>query len=120
MHIRKPVRAATLGILRRNARNADDTATFFMLLGLNLLVTYGLGSFEVGITLQARQEMGLDPGRLATMFAECSLVMILTQVALFASPIKNLSGRRLVVLAFLATAVAFVLLPSASPARRPE
>jgi hypothetical protein len=39
--------------------------------------------------MQARQEMGLDPGRLATMFAECSLVMILTQVALFASPMDQ-------------------------------
>jgi MFS transporter, DHA1 family, multidrug resistance protein len=86
---------------------------FLMLLGLNLLITFGLGSFEVGIALQARQALGMDPARLAAMFAECSLVMILTQVVLFSSPISNLPGRVLVVPAFLASAVAFVLLPIA-------
>jgi len=95
----------------RNGRRARGR--FLMLLALNLLITYGLGSFEVGVALQARQQMGLDPGKLATMFAECSLVMIVVEIVLFATPVKNLSGRPLVVPAFLAVAVAFVLLPAA-------
>lgn len=86
----------------------------FRLLALSLLVTFGLGSFEVGMVLQARQTLGWETSTLAVMFAECSLVMIAVQVILFTPAFKALPGHRLVVPAFLALAVGFTLLPGAA------
>ncbi len=83
------------------------------LLALSLLVTFGLGSFEVGMVLQARQRLGWEASTLALMFAECSLVMIAVQVVLFTPAFKALPGHRLVVPAFLALTVGFTLIPGA-------
>ena len=85
--------------------------SFAIVLALNLLVTFGLGSFEVGITLQMSQSAGFEPSRLATMFAECSLVMIAVQILVFSPAVKALSGRHLIIPAFLAMALGLALLP---------
>ena len=85
----------------------------FRLLALSLLVTFGLGSFEVGMVLQAQQTLRWEPSTLALMFAECSLVMIAVQVVLFTPAFKALPGHRLVVPAFLVLAVGFTLIPGA-------
>src|SRR5262249_48471580 len=64
-------------LLAQDADKGERAAgqhSFFVVLALNLLVTFGLGSFEVGITLQMRQSLGYEPSQLALMFAECSLV----------------------------------------------
>ena len=84
------------------------------LLVLSLLVTFGLGSFEVGMVLQARQTLGWEPATLALLFAECSLVMIAVQVILFIPALKALPGHRLLVPAFLALAVGFTIIPGAA------
>jgi DHA1 family multidrug resistance protein-like MFS transporter len=85
----------------------------FRLLALSLLVTFGLGSFEVGMVLQARQTLGWEGSKLASMFAVCSLVMIAVQVVLFAPTFKALPGHRLLVPVFLALGVGFTLVPGA-------
>ena len=43
-------------------------------LTLTLLAMLGLGAFAVGLSLQARQSIGLDPFRVGLLFTECGLV----------------------------------------------
>lgn len=57
------------------------------LLAVNFLVLFGLGAFEVLMPLASETRLRLDPGGLAMMFAECSLVMIAVQAILFFTPV---------------------------------
>jgi MFS family permease len=97
----------------RNSGIPTSRAHLLSLFALSLLVTFGLGSFEVGMVLQARQALGWEPSKLALMFAVCSLVMIAVQVVLFMPAFKALPGHRLLVPAFLALAIGFTLIPGA-------
>ena len=81
-------------------------------LSLSVLVTFGLGSFEMGITLQMAQSARFSPSDLAVMFAECSLVMIAVQVIAFSPAIRPIPGHLLVVPAFFAMALGLSLLPA--------
>ncbi len=86
--------------------------SLIVLLALNMLVTFGLGSFEVGITLEAQQTMGLSPSRISIMFMECSLVMVLIQGLIFFYPgLQRLPAAYVVLPGFLAMAAGFALLP---------
>ncbi len=90
----------------------DTRKTLFVLLAANLLVTYALGSFEVSIALQGRQNLGLDPYRVGIMFMECSLIMVVVQVLIFCFPVlKRLSETLVLLFGFLALAAGFLLLP---------
>lgn len=80
---------------------------------LSLLVMFGLGSFEVGITLLGQRKLGLDPARIGTMFMECSLAMLAAQVLFFSPMVRNFCGRRVIAPALLAMAVGLTLLPGA-------
>src|SRR5581483_8017057 len=113
IYLRLP-RSAPPALLAKHSAQRNVAATRHSLgivLALNLLVTFGLGSFEVGITLQMSQSAGFEPSRLATMFAECSLVMIAVQILVFSPAVKALSGRRLIIPAFLAMALGLALIP---------
>lgn len=83
------------------------------LLALSLLVMFGIGSFEVGLTLQGQQVLNLRPREIGWMFAECSLVMILVQVFALA-PLLRHFGSGLLMPAFLAMAAGVALLPFAT------
>jgi MFS family permease len=80
------------------------------LLALSLLVMFGLGSFEVSLTLQGQQLLKLKAAEVSLMFVECSLVMILVQAFVF-SPLTKRLGSALLALAFLAMAAGIALLP---------
>lgn len=75
-----------------------------LLLVLSLLAMFGLGGFEVGLSLQGQQRLGLTPGQLGLMFFECSLVMAVVEVLLFAPLAHRFEGRAPVVVAFLVMA----------------
>jgi len=78
---------------------------------LSVLVTFGLGSFEVGIALQGRNAMDLSPARISLMFVECSVVMAIVQAVLYFQPSShNRPQRHGLAPAFLAMAVGFALL----------
>ncbi len=82
---------------------------------MGTLVTYGLGSFEVGIALEGRHGMGLTPQRVSLMFVECSLVMGIVQAALFFWPsLQRLPVRYGVAPGFLAMAIGFAMLPTST------
>ncbi len=99
---------------REDGTQRENGGTLKVLSLLSLLVFFGLGSFEVGITLLGQRNLGLDPSRIGIMFMECSLIMLLAQVLVFFSPLAGNAGGRLVVPAFLLMAVGLALLPAAA------
>lgn len=87
----------------------------FALLTLSLIVMFGHGGFEVGITLQGRQVFGHDPYQIGLMFAMCSVVMILVQTAVYIWPgfLKRFRGTYIVVPSLAAMGLGFLFLPGA-------
>ena len=81
--------AAYLGLVDNPLRRAPEetsqpnAAPLLGLLALSLLVMFGIGSVEVGLALQGQQVLNLRPREIGWMFAECSLVMLSVNVALF-------------------------------------
>jgi len=104
--------------VRRAQRTVEDASqpnapSLFGLLVLSLLVTFGIGSFEVGLTLQGQQLLNLRASEIGWVLAVCSLAMILVQVFVIAPLIKRV-GSRLLAPAFLAMAAGIALLPFAT------
>ncbi len=60
----------------------------WLLLMLGFVVSAGVGVFEVGLTLRGKQELGLTPFQIATMFTLCSGVMIVAQAAVFSPLVR--------------------------------
>lgn len=90
-----------------------DAPSLFSLLVLSLLVMFGIGSFEVGLALQGQQVLNLSPREIGWLFAECSLVMILMQIFVFAPLFKRV-GSGLLASAFFVMSVGVALLPLAT------
>jgi len=101
--------------VRRTVEDASqpNAPSLFGLLVLSLLVTFGIGSFEVGLTLQGQQLLNLRASEIGWVLAVCSLAMILVQVFVIAPLIKRV-GSRLLAPAFLAMAAGIALLPFAT------
>lgn len=85
------------------ARSA--TRSTGVLLALTLVAMLGLGAFEVGLSLQAGQVLGLDPFRVGLLFTVCSLVMLAMQILWSIRPLQRLLPSRLIGGAFLLLAV---------------
>lgn len=96
----------------RESVSEPGVPSLMWLLALSLLVMFGIGSFEVGLTLQGQQVLKLGPREIGWMFAECSLVMILVQVFVVAPLLKRI-GNGLLAPGFLAMAASVALLPYA-------
>lgn len=60
-----------------------DPASLRSLILLSLLAAWGLGTFEVGLTLRGARDFGLGPDVIGWMFVECMVVMILAQLLVF-------------------------------------
>jgi DHA1 family multidrug resistance protein-like MFS transporter len=88
--------------------------TTWLLFVLSLLVMFGLGGFEVGLTLQGQQRLGMTPAQVGLMFFECSLVMAVVEVLLFAPLAHRLAGRAAVTAALVAMAVGLSWLATAT------
>ena len=89
-----------------------------LLLLSSALLSLGLGTFEVGLTLVGKQELGLSPGRLGMMFAECMAAMVIAQVLVFNPWFPPRATRWLLSPAFVLLAVALFLLPLARNAEQ--
>lgn len=99
-------------IRRAGAARVPPGRRLLILLALDLIATFGLGGFEVGITLQGRQSLGLDVSATGIMFAECSLVMLLVQAAVYFWPaVIRLKAVFVTAPSFIAMGVGFLLLP---------
>ena len=95
------------------SRQSERTAPGLvpMLLLLAAIVAAGIGAFEVGLVLRARQRLGLGPAELGLMFTECSLVMVVAQVAVFNRWFPAHATRWLIVPGFTALALALAGVP---------
>jgi MFS family permease len=81
---------------------------------LAFIVSAGIGTFEVGLALRGKQELGLTQYEIAVMFTACSLVMIVVQAAVFSPLIRPETTRWFIAPALGAMGVALVLVPHAS------
>ena len=84
------------------------------LLILTFIVSAGVGVFEVGLALRGKQELGLTPTQIAIMFTECSLVMLVVQVIVFAPWFKPDMTRWLIAPSLAVLAAGLFLVPQAS------
>ena len=92
---------------------SHGSRSVYVLLLLTLLMMFGLGSFEVGLTLHGQQNLSLGPDRLSQMFVACMLVMIATQGLVFPFLIKRWPIHFIAPPAFAVMAGGLVLLPAA-------
>jgi len=83
------------------------------LLLLGFVVSAGIGVFEVGLALRGKQELGLTPLQIATMFTLCSGVMIVVQALVFSPLVKPEFTRWLIAPAFAVMGVGLFTLPLA-------
>ncbi|WP_010165228.1 MFS transporter [Sphingomonas sp. PAMC 26617] len=84
------------------------------LLALAFVVSAGVGVFEVGLALRGKEQLGLTQYQIATMFTECSLVMLIVQSLVFSPWIKPETTRWLIAPAFAILAGGIFLVPHAS------
>lgn len=76
---------------------AATTGHTVALCWLSGMVTLALAGFEVGIVLQGQQHADMSTRRVAIMFAECSLVMLLVNAVLFfTGMLEKVSPRALI------------------------
>jgi len=112
-YLRLPEPVASPSPQRDEEPQRQNGGTLKALFLLSLLVFFGLGSFEVGLTLLGQRNLGLDPSRIGIMFMECSLIMLVAQTLVFSSLARD-HGRHMIVAAFLLMAVGLGLLPVAA------
>lgn len=105
--------------VRPDRRVAPNPAPWLVprLLALAFIVSTGIGTFEVGLALRGKQELGLSPYEIAMMFTACSLVMIIVQAAVFAPWIRPVWTRWMIAPALGIMGVALLLIPHASDFR---
>lgn len=116
VHFALPEAATRSGQRIMNGNPSRGGHPLLMLL-LTLLVMFGLGAFEVSLTLQGQQNLGLAPREIALMFTECTLVMLVAQAVAFSPLVKGLAKHRLVFLGFAAMAAGLLALPQVSAFR---
>jgi MFS family permease len=81
---------------------------------LSALGTFGLGAFEVGLSLQSRWAWRLSPADLGWLFVTCSMVMLAIQVLLFDRLQRQLQPAVLVVGGFVLMTAGFAFMASAT------
>lgn len=84
------------------------------LLVLSAAGAFGLGAFEVGLSLQSQRAWRFTPGELGWLFVVCSLVMLLIQALMFERLRRRLRSAWLVIGGFLLMASGFVAIAGAS------
>lgn len=104
---------ATEAIARDKPIALHGSRSVYVLLLLTFLLMFGLGSFEVGLTLHGQQKLSFGPDRLSLMFVACMLVMIATQVLVFPFLIKRWPIHIIASPAFAVMAVGMIFLPTA-------
>lgn len=84
------------------------------LLFLVMLATFGLGTFEVAVTLRSQQILLLSPSMIAGTFVVCGLIMLAAQTLVFAPKFDLIVDRRTIAPAFLVMTAGLVLLARAA------
>ena len=81
---------------------------------LSAIGAFGLGAFEVGLSLQSQQSWRWSPSALGWLYAMCSVAMLVIQFALFAPLRSHVRPEKLIVAGFVIMAVGFALLAATS------
>lgn len=84
------------------------------LLVLSAAGAFGLGAFEVGLSLQSQRSWRFTPGELGWLFVTCSLVMLLIQALMFEWLRRRFQSAWLVIGGFLLMAAGFVAIAAVS------
>ncbi len=92
---------------------APDPRLVLQLLILGFVVSAGVGGFEVGLALRGKQELGLTPVQIATLFTMCSGVMIVVQALVFSPLVRPEFTRWLIAPAFAILAAGLLAVPLA-------
>lgn len=95
-----------------DADRIDERRTTIPWLFLVTLATFGLGTFEVAVTLRGQQVLLLPPAAIASTFVICGLVMLAAQALVFAPQLATIVDRRTIAPAFLVMAAGLALLAS--------
>lgn len=82
------------------------------ILMLSALGAFGIGAFEVGLSLQSQQLWRWSPGDLAWLFAVCSLVMLAIQFAVFTPLRRHVRPETVVVSGFVMMGAGFAFMAS--------
>lgn len=100
---------------KTTSATVDKTAWLVpKLLMLTFIVSAGIGVFEVGLALRAKQALGLTPYQIALMFTACSLVMFMMQAIVFSPWFKPHTTRWLIAPALAVLAAGLFLVPRAA------
>ncbi|MDR3533095.1 MAG: MFS transporter [Rhodopila sp.] len=81
------------------------------MLALAFIVATGIGVFHIDLALRGTQEVGFSQTQVALMFSECSLVMFLSQAAVFSPLVNPKATRWLIPPAIVTLAVSLYLVP---------
>jgi DHA1 family multidrug resistance protein-like MFS transporter len=81
-----PAASAAVGSADQRARGPLSPADTRRAAIAAMVVTFGVGSFEVSLVLWGVQVLRLDPAVLARMLLECTVVMMAVQVVVFLAP----------------------------------
>ena len=106
-------RTVPMGQARRappSEQRLRDRAYLRPLIVLSSLAAWGIGTFEVGLTLRAAQDFGLGPDMIGWMFLECMIVMILAQLVVFNRRVPPSFTRRLLLPSFILVGLALLLI----------
>ena len=106
----QPAASAVPAIAPPRSGTPDVSLARHWLLLFSALGAFGVGAFEVGLSLQSLQLRGWSPGDLAWLFAVCSLVMLAIQLAGFAPLRRRVRPQSIVLGGFLMMAAGFALL----------
>jgi MFS family permease len=101
------------------AGSPGSTGRLAAIAALAFLAMFGLGAFEVGVTVFADRRLAFTPAALALVFAACSVAMLIVQGLLAVGPrLHPRSAGLLVAGGFAAMGVGFALLAlGGAPAR---
>jgi len=94
-----------------DAATAGPLPNLVVLITMSGAVAFALGAFEVGLTLLSTQALQLSQAKLAAMFVECSMVMIVAQVLISAGVFDRLPPRAVLAAGTVILALGFGLLP---------
>lgn len=99
---------STAGVLTRSDRQTEALLLFLAAMG-----AAGLGVFEVGLTLRGR-ELAMTALAFGSMFALCSLAMLIAQALVFSPLVPPATTRWLIAPGFAAMALGLTVVPQAS------
>lgn len=97
----------------RRRQEGDEWPLILRLWCIVFTTAAAVGAFEVGLSLQGKQTLGMDAFQVGMMFTECGLVMLVVQAMVLSPLIRPQITRWLLTPALVALAFGLILTPLA-------